>query len=85
MLRLNALSALNNLLAFGVAAFLFRKNPLLPGLILYAAIAIPTIYILHSIAVPADPSITCWRGGAVRTPMRPSLTMRATRAVCSAN
>lgn len=54
----NSLIALQNLLAYGVGAFLLRTNPLLPGLVLYAALTTASVSILHSIAVPADPSVT---------------------------
>ena len=57
-LGLNSLTAVQNLLAFGVGAFLLRRNPLLPGLLLSFALAAASLRILYRIAVPADPFVT---------------------------
>jgi hypothetical protein len=57
-LRHNLISVVQNFLAFGVGALLLRGNPLLPGSILYFALAAVSVRILHGIAIVADPSVT---------------------------
>ncbi|MEO0574349.1 MAG: hypothetical protein AAF004_02715 [Pseudomonadota bacterium] len=58
MLWINSFLSIQALIAYAVGAYTLRRNALVPGLLVYVLMALPAIWILHSIALPAQPSIT---------------------------
>ena len=58
LLWLNSIVAVQSFFAYAVGAYLLRKSAVVPGLLVYALMALPAIWILYEIALPAQPSIT---------------------------
>ena len=58
MFGVNLSSVIQMFVAFGVGAYVLKKNALLPGLVLWLVVTAISVSILRDVALPAQPTIS---------------------------